>query len=92
MPVLVLSVLKIIEQSDKRIQGQLVIIQKEVAERKKAEEDAVRSNIEKSNFLSNMSHELKTPLNSIIGFSQRLVRKKDTFLGDDFFGNGKHFT
>lgn len=34
--------------------------------------DAVEANNAKSQFLANISHELKTPLNSIIGFSQLL--------------------
>lgn len=33
----------------------------------------------KSDFLANMSHELRTPLNSVIGYTVRLLKKKDGF-------------
>jgi ribose transport system substrate-binding protein len=37
-----------------------------------AKQEAEKANKAKSQFLSNMSHELKTPLNAILGFSQIL--------------------
>jgi len=48
-------------------------LQREIAERKRAEETAEAANRSKSAFLANMSHELRTPLNAIIGFSEMLV-------------------
>ncbi len=41
-------------------------------ELKKAKEDAELSNQAKSDFLAKMSHDLRTPLNGILGFSQLL--------------------
>ena len=47
-------------------------LQREIAERRRAEEEASHANRAKSEFLSRMSHELRTPLNGILGFAQLL--------------------
>jgi len=43
---------------------------------RRAKESAERANITKTNFLSNMNHELRTPMNAILGFGQLLNRDK----------------
>lgn len=49
-------------------------MQKEIAERKKAVEAAETANKAKSAFLSNMSHELRSPLNAVLGYANILQR------------------
>ncbi|MBU1710224.1 MAG: response regulator [Proteobacteria bacterium] len=51
-------------------------LKKEIAERKKAEEKALRATAAKSEFLANMSHEIRTPMNAIIGFTDMLIDTK----------------
>ena len=46
-------------------------------EERRAREDAERANREKTAFLGRMSHEVRTPLNSILGFAQLLVDDVD---------------
>jgi len=47
-------------------------LQREVAERERAQAQAIEASESKSMFLANMSHELRTPLNAIIGYSEML--------------------
>ncbi len=95
LPFLIGAFLKQFESYDTRIEEQITIIEKEIAERKVAEEKAILSSEAKSKFLANMSHELRTPLNSIIGFSQRLLRlnkftdKSDEIALDSILRNGQ---
>lgn len=48
-------------------------LEKEVKLRKQAEEKAIEANEAKSQFLSFISHEMRAPLNAIIGFSEELI-------------------
>ena len=45
-------------------------IARDITERKAMEETAQNANRAKSSFLAHMSHEMRTPMNSIIGFSE----------------------
>ncbi len=49
----------------------------------RAKELAEQANAAKSQFLAVMSHELKTPLNAIVGFSELLASPQADFLGDE---------
>ncbi len=51
-----------------------LVLQAEIAERKRAEETAASAIRAKSDFLTNLSHEIRTPLNSILGYTQILER------------------
>ena len=64
---------------------QLIEIQKELVETCERAEEA---NIAKSNFFHSMSHEVRTPLNAIMGFSQLLVKK----IPDEHRGKLEQFT
>ena len=45
-------------------------LEREIAERKRAEAEAERANRAKGEFLANMSHEIRTPMNGIIGMTE----------------------
>jgi signal transduction histidine kinase/CheY-like chemotaxis protein len=59
---------------EEQVAGRTLELEREITERKRAEEAAQAANRAKSIFLANMSHELRTPLNGIIGFSQLMNR------------------
>ena len=54
-------------------ENQTEVLQREVAERKKAELKANSANQAKSIFLASMSHEIRTPMNGIIGMTDLVL-------------------
>lgn len=51
-------------------------------------EQAEEANKAKSNFLFNMSHDIRTPMNAIIGFTELAMKKKDNMeLLDNYLNN-----
>jgi signal transduction histidine kinase/CheY-like chemotaxis protein len=54
-------------------ENQTAFLQREVAERKKAEQKANAANQAKSIFLASMSHEIRTPMNGIIGMTDLVL-------------------
>lgn len=76
----------IVSSSKVEIDGeeQSINIVKDISDRKKmenellaAKEKAEESDMLKSSFLQNMSHEVRTPLNAIVGFSRLLTKSTD---------------
>jgi PAS domain S-box-containing protein len=52
-----------------------------------AKEEAERASTAKTQFLAVTSHELKTPLNAIVGFSEMLIAQRDGPLGNPVYAD-----
>lgn len=61
----------------RQVEEHMAMVKQEVQQRKNAEHKAQMTARNKEQFLRNISHEFRTPLNSIIGFSERLLKKCD---------------
>lgn len=53
------------------------LVQRQVQEMERAQEEAVRASRAKSEFLSNMSHDIRTPMNAIMGMTSIAMANAD---------------
>jgi signal transduction histidine kinase len=71
-----------VEERTAELSRTATLLRKEVAERKRAEEELRRINEELKNFVHVVSHDLKTPITYIQGFSSTLLDKHKEGLDD----------
>ncbi|UTA49230.1 HAMP domain-containing histidine kinase [Simiduia sp. 21SJ11W-1] len=64
-----------VELSEKAMSQTIQSLHREVASRIEAEEKAIAAEHKKAAFFTSMSHELKTPLNAIIGFARMAIKQ-----------------
>jgi len=62
---------------EQQVSDRTLELQREIIDRKRAEDAAQAANLAKSTFLANMSHELRTPLNAILGFCELMNRSSN---------------
>lgn len=74
---LVIGYRKALNRFEAKVDGAMSDIRAEVKQREEAEVTALRAAKEKVQFIRNVSHEFRTPLNSIIGFSERLLKRTE---------------
>lgn len=54
-------------------------------------DDATKANKAKTEFLSNMSHDMRTPLNGVIGFTNLAIESNSIKQKDEYLGKIKNF-
>jgi len=80
-----------VKEAEKELFSKIEHLNQEIVDRKNAELEAFTANRTKSQFLTSMSHELRTPLNSVIGFSERLLKRRKASASEEELAKDREF-